>query len=216
MQGVQRLYGALSAHMWPGMILNSGDKITKPSLPKEGSSITIYLFMTLSFSTFFHLLKFDVPFSFIQSELSEEESDFEIDYEILSAGSAEPWDDTDYQGCSLNGEGFSIDAGAHGKDYHIAEQNRARQNISEGTKGEENPVAIDGELDQVTNPCEGKHLDLEDLERLMSEIGNMRDSLRLMPDFQRREMAAKLATKMAAMFAGSSDDDDEDDEDETR
>ncbi|KAA0067927.1 hypothetical protein E6C27_scaffold138G00960 [Cucumis melo var. makuwa] len=167
MQGVQRLYGALSAHMWPGMILNSGDKITKPSLPKE--------------------------------ELSEEESDFEIDYEILSAGSAEPWDDTDYQGCSLNGEGFSIDAGAHGKDYHIAEQNRARQNISEGTKGEENPVAIDGELDQVTNPCEGKHLDLEDLERLMSEIGNMRDSLRLMPDFQRREMAAKLATKMAAM-----------------
>jgi alpha- and gamma-adaptin-binding protein p34 len=34
----------------------------------------------------------------------------------------------------------------------------------------------------------------------MSEIGNVRSNLRLMPDFQRREMAAKLATKMAAMF----------------
>lgn len=46
--------------MWPGMTLKSGDKITKPSLPKEGSFITIYLFMTLTFSTFFHLLKFEV------------------------------------------------------------------------------------------------------------------------------------------------------------
>ncbi|CAK9319661.1 unnamed protein product [Citrullus colocynthis] len=175
-QGVQRLYGALSAHMWPGMILKSGDKITNPSLPKE-------------------------------EELSEEESDFEIDYEILSGGSAEPWDD--YQGCPSNGEGSSIDAGAHGKDDDIAEQDRGCQNICEQPKGEENPVAFDGELDQVMDPCEGKHLDLEDLERLMSEIGNMRDSLRLMPDFQRREMAAKLATKMAAMFGGSSDDEEE-------
>lgn len=39
-QGVERLYGALSAHMWPGMILKSGNKITKPSLPeKEGSPL---------------------------------------------------------------------------------------------------------------------------------------------------------------------------------
>lgn len=36
-QGVERLLGALSAHIWPGMILKSGDKITEPSLPeKEG------------------------------------------------------------------------------------------------------------------------------------------------------------------------------------
>jgi alpha- and gamma-adaptin-binding protein p34 len=40
----------------------------------------------------------------------------------------------------------------------------------------------------------------------MSEIGNMRSNLRLMPNFQRREMAAKLAMKMAAMFG---DDDEE-------
>jgi hypothetical protein len=36
-QGVERLLGALSAHMWPGMILKSGNKITTPSLiEKEG------------------------------------------------------------------------------------------------------------------------------------------------------------------------------------
>jgi len=52
---------------------------------------------------------------------------------------------------------------------------------------------------------EGKCLDLEDLEHLMSEIGNMRAGLRLMPDFQRREMAAKLAMKMASIFGGDSD-----------
>ncbi|CAK9178163.1 unnamed protein product [Ilex paraguariensis] len=34
-QGVERLYGALSAHMWPGMILKSGDKINEPSLPEQ-------------------------------------------------------------------------------------------------------------------------------------------------------------------------------------
>lgn len=32
-QGVERLFGALSAHMWPGMILKSGDKIHEPVLP---------------------------------------------------------------------------------------------------------------------------------------------------------------------------------------
>ncbi|CAH2043002.1 unnamed protein product [Thlaspi arvense] len=32
-QGVDRLFGALSAHMWPGMILKSGDKINEPVLP---------------------------------------------------------------------------------------------------------------------------------------------------------------------------------------
>ena len=36
-QGLERLFGALSAHMWPGMILKSGNRITAPSLvEKEG------------------------------------------------------------------------------------------------------------------------------------------------------------------------------------
>ena len=36
-QGLERLFGALSAHMWPEMILKSGNRITAPSLvEKEG------------------------------------------------------------------------------------------------------------------------------------------------------------------------------------
>lgn len=34
-QGLERLLGALSAHMWPGMILKSGNRITVPSLVKK-------------------------------------------------------------------------------------------------------------------------------------------------------------------------------------
>lgn len=34
-QGIDRLYGALSAHMWPGMILKSGIKVVEPSLPEK-------------------------------------------------------------------------------------------------------------------------------------------------------------------------------------
>lgn len=43
-QGVERIFGALSAHMWPGMILKSGDKINEPVLALgEG-----YLFLPFS------------------------------------------------------------------------------------------------------------------------------------------------------------------------
>lgn len=42
-QGVERLLGALSAHMWPGMILKSGDKITEPSIPEKEGCIHNYL-----------------------------------------------------------------------------------------------------------------------------------------------------------------------------
>ncbi|KAL5754258.1 hypothetical protein ACOSP7_022478 [Xanthoceras sorbifolium] len=124
-QGVERLFGALSAHMWPGMILKSGDKITEPSLPEK-------------------------------EELSEEESDYEFEYEVLSAGSAEPWDDSDEVWVSADGIVGIPDTGDHQLRICLS------QNIT-----------------------------------------------KLMSDFQRREMAAKLAMKMAAMFGCSSDDDEE-------
>lgn len=43
-QGVERLFGALSAHMWPGMILKSGDKIAEPSLPEREEGFILYHF----------------------------------------------------------------------------------------------------------------------------------------------------------------------------
>ncbi|KAM0022099.1 putative alpha/gamma-adaptin-binding protein p34 [Helianthus debilis subsp. tardiflorus] len=55
----------------------------------------------------------------------------------------------------------------------------------------------------------GMRFELEDMEQLMSEIGSVCDSLRLMPDFQRREMAANRAMKTAATFGDTSGDDEE-------
>lgn len=196
-QGVERLFGALSAHMWPGMILKTGDKITEPSLPEtEGSS--------------------------------EEESDYEFEYDILSAGSAEPYDDTDKEWgwVSANGVAGTSDMGRLDAHNNLVQENETGS-VNEEPRTSTSTAALHGvinkevvvpnveepdqdtELDQAQELDAGTTFEIEDLEQLMSEIGNMRDSLRLMPDFQRREMAAKLAMKMASMFGGESDNEQE-------
>lgn len=190
-QGVERLYGALSAYMWPGMILKSGNKITGPSLPDK-------------------------------EELSEEESEYELEYEVLSGGSAEPWDDA-YGGwvsgndLNANPEGSSSSTQNNvimEHDDKIQEHPDKRElppspspmKDMQDDKGVEPDVE---EFEKTTEPAEAAPFDFEDLEQLMSEIGNVRNSLRFLPDFQRREMAAKLAMKMAAMFGGGSDDEED-------
>ncbi|KAB1228111.1 hypothetical protein CJ030_MR4G013713 [Morella rubra] len=189
-QGLQRLFGALSAHMWPGMVLKSGNKITEPSLPEK-------------------------------EDLSSGESDYEFEYEILSAGSAEPWDDIDRGWVSANGITPGLDmarVGAQNSSVMEHDQNDGTGSSEETLQPSTSMTPIQDENDQgvipgasenATEPDEGTHFEFEDLEQLMSEIGNMRDNLRLMPDFQRREMAAKLAMKMAAMFGDGSEDDEE-------
>nr|XP_016461191.1 PREDICTED: uncharacterized protein LOC107784559 [Nicotiana tabacum] len=180
-QGVERLFGALSAYMWPGMILKSGDRITEPSLPEP-------------------------------QELSDEESDFELEYEILSAGSADPWDDTDLGWVSADAPGEtsgtkeSVPNGKSGTELigrEMLPSSSASQLEGESERKEVPRADVAaGDLEDD----KGTTFDFENLEQLMSEIGNVRDSLRLMPDFQRREMAANLAMKMAAMFGDSSGD----------
>ncbi|KAI9083906.1 hypothetical protein K1719_034164 [Acacia pycnantha] len=179
-QGVERLFGALSAHMWPGMILKSGDKISEPSLPEK--------------------------------ESSSEESDYELEYEVLSDGLADPWDDTEqiWVSAAPLDAGKSVSQNNPITDSELKDGTNYDKNLQPSTSGtvlqdESDKEVADSEEDGVS----GKGLDLEDLEQLMSEIGNMRSGLRLMPDFQRREMAAKLALKMASMFGGGSDDEGE-------
>ncbi|KAG8391452.1 hypothetical protein BUALT_Bualt01G0189300 [Buddleja alternifolia] len=179
-QGVERLYGALSAHMWPGMLLKSGDKINEPSLPEE-------------------------------EESSEEESDYEPEYEILSSGSAEPWDDIQWTSAdgpiSITGTEIPSerDLDTLDRESEVKSVGEECQPSTSASRVEEasDPHEADkkSELDEGNN---NNTYDFEDLETLMAEIGNVRDGLRLMPDFQRREMAAKLAMKMAAMFGDSS------------
>lgn len=152
--------------------------------------------------------------------MSDEESEFELEYEILSAGSADPWDDTEVEWVSAN-----ADAATSGTSGAI--QQTINANVSDGKSeiksntGELLPSTSTSQLqcesgeeegtkghstDKSLEPDEGTTYNFEDLEQLMSEIGNVRDSLRLLPDFQRREMAANLAMKMAVMFGDSSED----------
>ncbi|KAL5984245.1 hypothetical protein ACLOJK_018349 [Asimina triloba] len=234
-QGVERLYGALSAHMWPGMILKSGNVFSQPSPPVK--------------------------------DLSDEESEYEIEYEVLSRGSAEPLDDewvafneapqTTYAaaGPSVNGI-ISVQSRNENKETinpdetQTSDSNvRSQESVTEGTevlvqedsggKLKEAPLQesetnattvllreISEEKSAESPPHESEisrapfqeeseaspfgedmHLGYEDLERLMCEINLMRENSRLMPDFQRKEMAAKLALKMATMFADSDDED---------
>ncbi|KAJ9172538.1 hypothetical protein P3X46_015765 [Hevea brasiliensis] len=189
-QGVERLFGALSAHMWPGMILKSGKSIIQPALPNK-------------------------------EDLSEEESDYEFEYELLSVSSAEPWDDTNGGWVSANGSSSVLDIGAsvnhnnhtteHDRDNWVKFDNEELQPSTSMVELQDDKEAVpkvaDPNKDAETN--EVTPFEFEDLEQLMSEIGNMRDNLRFMPDFQRREMAAELAMKMATMFGGGSDDEEE-------
>ncbi|KAJ1413351.1 Small GTPase superfamily [Sesbania bispinosa] len=199
LQGVERLYGALSAHMWPGMVLKSGDRISQPSFPrmvlKSGDRISQPSFPE-------------------KEELSSEESDYEQEYEVLSAGSADPWDETEQGWISAT----SLDAGGSAPQDNPSTEcehedgsksNKEFQPTTSSTafQDESDKAVVHNIVDSEGDGMEdeGKYLDLDDLEQLMSEIGNMRAGLRLMPDFQRKEMAAKLAMKMASIFGGESD-----------
>ncbi|KAI3794346.1 hypothetical protein L1987_36976 [Smallanthus sonchifolius] len=182
-QGVERLLGALSAHMWPGMVLKSGDTINQPSLPQQ------------------------------EDTSDEEEPNYEFEYEILSAGSVEPWDDKDVSWVSAtNGhtEPDTKNKSVAGEDMQpsTSRQSQSQEEIDIETEIERATPEAHEEHGEANNDG-GMHFELEDMEQLMSEIGSMRDSLRLMPDFQRREMAANLAMKMAAMFGDTSGDDEE-------
>ncbi|EYU40323.1 hypothetical protein ABFS82_02G136900 [Erythranthe guttata] len=175
-QGVERLFGALSAHMWPGMLLKSGDKINEPSMPDQEDS-------------------------------SEEESDYEPEYEILSSGSAEPWDDVGWVSAegpvSIPGNGKQLESDINSLNRELVVNSVGEENQPSTSASRAHGADKASENDDEDGD-DDKAYDFEDLETLMSEIGNMRNGLRLMPDFQRREMAAKLAMKMATMFGDSS------------
>ncbi|KDP43789.1 hypothetical protein JCGZ_22416 [Jatropha curcas] len=185
-QGVERLFGALSAHMWPGMILKSGNNIPQPALPNI-------------------------------EDLSEEESDYEFEYEVLSAGTAEQWDDTNEEWVSATGTSSVSDVrGSIGQNNHIIEHDHANWEKFDNKEQQPSTSIVELQNKEVLLNVDDRNVEaetnevtpfeFEDLEQLMSEIGNIRDNLRFMPDFQRREMAAKLAMKMATMFGGGSDD----------
>lgn len=132
----------------------------------------------------------------------------------MSKGSAEPWDDTDDTWVALS---YSDRAEAS-KDIAnedvpvekgIPDSEQCQEPAPDGLVSTAEELASSPKAGE--NAAEQKHVDtrrgVEDLEQLMCEISHMRENLRLMPDMQRKEMAAALAMKMASMFADSSDED---------
>ncbi|OEL12910.1 putative L-type lectin-domain containing receptor kinase S.5 [Dichanthelium oligosanthes] len=195
-QGLERLFGALSAHMWPGMILKSGNRITAPSLVEK-------------------------------EESTDDESNYDFEYEVLSHGSDDQWEFVGETSTSRSFDRSNEANGTQDPTYQVGNRSAdssASNALPSGTPAEiveENTVTLsnkaddsdhvdtttadsadnhEGDFPEANKLFEDEHYGLDDLEKLVSEIGNMRSNLRLMPDFQRREMAAKLAMKMATMF----------------
>ncbi|KAG0490163.1 hypothetical protein HPP92_007026 [Vanilla planifolia] len=134
-QGVERLYGALSAHMWPGMILKSGDRITFPGLVKK-------------------------------EDLTDEESDYEFGYEVLSG-------DPDEVGAEIEGTSIcqtenqdvvscdegTVDNPVHdfaseasiSRDHTQVEETPRNEKHNEVTKQEREPRSQDQELSNVVD-----------------------------------------------------------------
>ncbi|XP_077221000.1 uncharacterized protein LOC143854776 [Tasmannia lanceolata] len=191
-QGVERLYGALSAHMWPGMILKTGNNISD-STPVD------------------------------KEDFSDEESDYEIEYEVLSRGSAEPWDGVDESWVAFNdlpptdtrdgssnlAESTAVGDGTDNGNIPIQDQDRKVITGDDADEAQTSSSVVQEESEtkvaELMDSENEMHLGFENVEQLMCEISHMRGNLRLMPDFQRKEMAAKLAMKMASMFAESSE-----------
>lgn len=199
-QGVQRLYGALSAHMWPGMILKSGEAVTTQS-----------------------------PITKEESTDDDSDSNYEVEYEVLSRGSDEPWEFVGVSNNDLpstskdiqfvneeqltNTKSLNFERGNLDVNVGVDAINTNSETCSEGDKEHEIVDEIKSNSETEVQNGNIKNIDSddesfygpEDMEKLMCEIGSMRDNVRLMPDFQRREMAAKLAMKMASMFGYSTE-----------
>lgn len=60
---------------------------------------------------------------------------------------------------------------------------------------------------QIGSPPDQRGLGVDDLERMMQDMVGLRENMRTMSDTHRREMAATLAMRMAAMFEGDDDED---------
>ncbi|KAM0929007.1 hypothetical protein ACQ4PT_001893 [Festuca glaucescens] len=163
--------------------------------------------------------------SFLLTESTDDELNYEFEYEVLSHASDEQWEFVGESSTSRSLEGLDeakamqestqqdVNGSADSSSSNPLPNDRSIESAEENpvTKVHTDSTGADTSEDQqtatleVNKLLEDDHYGLDDLERLMSEIGNMRSNLRLVPDFQRREMAAKLAMKMATMFGDSDD-----------
>ncbi|KAL3694309.1 hypothetical protein R1sor_007960 [Riccia sorocarpa] len=209
LQGVARIHGALTAHMWPGLVMKDSNQRSSSQPGDEDST-------------------------------SDDDSDYYVEYELLSNGSAEPWDGSGWEeqwtqapaaqdervvetngdaaasngtAESHNGDSVSAASPAVGVEQssnepqHVQVDNEVvteRNGTVESTSEGENESRRDNDASVGLNT----HVesDYDAIEQLMNEMASMRENMRNVSDQRRREMAAQLAMRMAAMF---NDDDEE-------
>ncbi|KAH7664547.1 Small GTPase protein [Dioscorea alata] len=237
MQGVERLYGALSAYMWPGMVLKSGNRINilsmvhKEEMTDDESDYEID-YERLSGSDE-PVDDMGGPSNSIQEpsmstteekvtdvgahirnnkDLNEEKIDCLGD-EVETMSIKEPGNGSHVLPGNITIE-KSVEEEAFNQcpSERDTDQKHNSETSAEQVKSEVENYEISQKAEiNAANPSESdeddSHYGLDDIEKLMGEISNIRDNSRLMPDFQRREMAANLALKLAAMFGDGSDED---------
>ncbi|KAJ0968863.1 hypothetical protein J5N97_021740 [Dioscorea zingiberensis] len=234
-QGIERLYGALSAHMWPGMVLKSGNKINILSLVHKEEMTDDESDYEIDYE---RLSGSDEPIDDTGGpSLSMQESSVRTADEGVTDGIAHTRNSEEINEKTIDGHGDKVEISSvkePGNVSCVLPGNITLENSVE--EKSVNQHAMDGDADLKHNgetsanqmlessveisekaevhaamPSESDdddlHFGFDDIERLMGEINNMRDNSRLMPDYQRRETAAKLALKVAAMFGDSSDED---------
>uniref|UniRef100_A0A804QSR7 Uncharacterized protein n=2 Tax=Zea mays TaxID=4577 RepID=A0A804QSR7_MAIZE len=91
-QGLERLFGALSAHMWPGMILKSGNRIIAPFLVQK-------------------------------QESKDDESNYDLEYEVLSHGFDDQWKFVGETSTSRRFERSNEADGAHNHTHQVVKAN---------------------------------------------------------------------------------------------
>ncbi|XP_024545187.1 uncharacterized protein LOC9644396 [Selaginella moellendorffii] len=197
LQGVSRIRGALSAHMWPGMVM----KPTPSKATSEAQACT-------------------------QGDpSSDEESDFTIEYELLSSVSDDEafaaeseshhredqaTDSSVLEAASVTGQEATADASEEhaGGVSGASETTLAGDDGGAHGDGEEEVGHNNGhEASQVRSSGNGSEAyRMDEFEQLMQEMAGMRENLSMMPDAQRREIASQIAMRMASMFMDDDDD----------
>ncbi|MCO5581855.1 hypothetical protein L7F22_035744 [Adiantum nelumboides] len=209
-QGVKRILGALSAHMWPGLSLKAEKGLNDISWDTDEESDISIDYERLSNGSAEPWDADEGPWTIYErapSSSGEQEASVGTTSTIQ-----QPWQQQ---------EGAASHRQATPMSEMLAEVTGAPLNEVDAEQhnsmSSSNMPAVNGEHgnDQAVSSEEAPERDHEigrshqeevkDFEQLMMEMAHIRESARLISDSQRREMAANLALRMASLF-------DEDDE----
>ncbi|KAH7432863.1 hypothetical protein KP509_07G043900 [Ceratopteris richardii] len=245
-QGLNRVLGALSAHMWPGLNLKSQNEAAINTVMLEGSSDTDESEISIDYErlsngsgepwggdegpwTFYGSAPFPAKEGDASAATSSNWQPGLLSTEEVNASAGAPSSTQSAQDVveSFSQEDPSSDNGATSmsdttesvisptttNEVHREQQHSLPSSNFDGSSGVAESYGVSSDEDTPMAHGNGRSHQAEarNFEQLMVEMSQMRKNGRLMPDSQRREMAANLALRMASLFDDDDDDDDDDD-----